>query len=457
MSEQFDAIVVGAGPAGMAAASLLAERGAAVALLDEQPAPGGQIYRGIEAASPGLRALLGAEYAHGAGLAARLRASGAAYRPGSAVWNLTPAREVWVSRGGASSMLRARALILATGAMERPVPVPGWTLPGVMGAGAVQILLKTAALRPDSLVLAGSGPLLYLLAAQCLAAGSRILGLLDTTARANEWAALRHLPGATGWGLLGKGLLLKAQLRAAGVPTWRRVSELRLEGGGAVEAVSFLAGGQRQRIETPLVVLHEGVIPAQQATRALGCAHQWDAGQRCFRPVLDGWGNTSIDGVLVAGDGAGIGGARAAEHAGRIAAAEVLRQLGRLDAAARDALAAPDRRARAGHLAARPFLDALYPPPPAILRPADDVVVCRCEEVTAGALRQVAAQGCQGPNQAKSFLRAGMGPCQGRLCGPVVSEVLAEALGRGVEDVGYYRIRPPLKPVTVGELATAEG
>ena len=235
MSEQFDAIVVGAGPAGMAAASLLAERGAAVALLDEQPAPGGQIYRGIEAASPGLRALLGAEYAHGAGLAARLRASGAAYRPGSAVWNLTPAREVWVSRGGASSMLRARALILATGAMERPVPVPGWTLPGVMGAGAVQILLKTAALRPDSLVLAGSGPLLYLLAAQCLAAGSRILGLLDTTARANEWAALRHLPGATGWGLLGKGLLLKAQLRAAGVPTWRRVSELRLEGGGAVE------------------------------------------------------------------------------------------------------------------------------------------------------------------------------------------------------------------------------
>jgi NADPH-dependent 2,4-dienoyl-CoA reductase/sulfur reductase-like enzyme len=456
MTEQVDAVVVGAGPAGMAAASLLAERGARTVLLDEQPAPGGQIYRGIEQASPALRALLGPDYEHGAALAERLRASGVEYRPGSAVWNITSERYVWVIRNGAVSSLQTGVVLLATGAMERPVPVPGWTLPGVMGAGAVQILLKTACLRPDSIVLAGSGPLLYLLAAQLLAAGTTILALLDTTARRNEFAALRHLPGPAGWGVLAKGLQLKAELRAAGVAVWRRVSDLRIEGKTAAEAIHFTASGQQQRIATTLVALHEGVIPAQQITRALGCAHQWSDAQRCFRPVLDEWGNTSLPGILVAGDAAGIAGARAAAPAGRLAAAEALRQLGRLSAAARDDLAAPDRRAHAKHLKARAFLDTLYPPPAAILRPADDVVVCRCEEVTAGQLRAVARQGCQGPNQAKSFLRAGMGPCQGRLCGPVVSEILAETLGRRMDDIGYYRIRPPLKPVTVGELAGAK-
>jgi hypothetical protein len=143
----------------------------------------------------------------------------------------------------------------------------------------------------------------------------------------------------------------------------------------------------------------------------------------------------------------------AAEHAGRIAAAEALRHLGRLDAAGRDRLAAPDRAGLAAELAVRPLLDTMFPPPARVLRPADEVMVCRCEEVRAGAVRAVVGQGCLGPNQAKAFLRTGMGPCQGRLCGPVVSELIAEARGVGLDEVGYFRIRPPLKPITVAELA----
>jgi len=99
----------------------------------------------------------------------------------------------------------------------------------------------------------------------------------------------------------------------------------------------------------------------------------------------------------------------------------------------------------------------MYTPRAEILRPADEVIVCRCEEVTAGQIRAVVAHGCQGPNQAKSFLRAGMGPCQGRLCGPVVSAVIAGERGVSVAEIGYYRIRPPLKPITVGELAALTG
>ncbi|HTI82579.1 MAG TPA: NAD(P)/FAD-dependent oxidoreductase [Acetobacteraceae bacterium] len=456
-------VVIGAGPAGLAAATLLADQQVPVLLLDEQPAPGGQIYRNIEraAAMPELLKALGRDYQLGTQLAQRFRASGAKYQPGTQVWQVTPQREVWFSQSGHSQQIRADAVILATGAMERPVPVPGWTLPGVITAGALQIMLKSSALVPDEpFVIAGSGPLLYLLVQQCLSAGARPAAVLDTTARENRRAALRHLPGAAstseGRRYLAKGLAMLATLRRSGVPRYRHVTDIRIDGHDSVTGISFRADGAPHRVDARLVALHEGVIPAQQLPRSIGCDYVWDDVQRCFAPKLDAWGNSSIDGVLIAGDVGGIGGARAAEHAGRLTAYETLRRLGRIDGARRDALAAADQRARQSHLAIRRFLDVRYAPRNEILRPANDVTVCRCEEIVAGSVRAVVRQGCLGPNQAKAFLRAGMGACQGRLCGPVVTELIAAERGVPPEEVGYYRIRPPLKPITLGELVSAE-
>ena len=459
MSETWDVVVIGAGPAGLAAATLLAEQKTRALLLDEQREPGGQIYRGIERANTQLAAL-GHDYAYGATLVTRFRTSGAAYRPGSAVWQVTPQREVWFSETGRSHLVQAGAVVLASGAMERPVPVPGWTLPGVMTVGALQIMLKSSGMLPDEpYVVVGSGPLLYLLVQQCLAAGARPAAVLDTASRDNAWRALRHLPGTLrgeGRRYLAKGMALIAALRRSGVPRYRHVRDVHIEGNDAVTGIAFRSAGRMHRIDTRLVALHEGVIPAQQLPRSIGCDFAWDATQRCFAPVTDEWGSSSIDNVLIAGDASGIGGARAAEHAGRLAAFEALRRLGRFDATQRDVLAAADRRAHAAHLAVRRFLDVLYAPRPEVLTPADEVTVCRCEEVKAGAVRAVVAQGCLGPNQAKAFLRAGMGPCQGRLCGPVITELIAQARGVDPGDVGYYRIRPPLKPITVGELVAAK-
>ncbi|HLY88311.1 MAG TPA: NAD(P)/FAD-dependent oxidoreductase [Acetobacteraceae bacterium] len=452
-------VVIGAGPAGLVAATLLAEQQVPVLLLDEQPAPGGQIYRNIECAvaKPALAVALGADYQYGAQLTARFRASGATYQPGAQVWQVTPQREVWFSHGGRSQQVVGDTIIVATGAMERPVPLPGWTLPGVMTAGALQIMLKSAALVPDEpFVIAGSGPLLYLLVQQCLATGARPAAVLDTTARANQQRALRFLPKAAatreGRAYLAKGLAMLAALRRSGVPRYRHVTDIRIDGTASVTGIAFRSGGRQHRLATRLVALHEGVIPAQQLPRSIGCDFVWDSVQCCFAPRLDAWGNSSIDGVLIAGDAGGIGGARAAEHAGRLAAYEALRHLGRINVTQRDSLAANDQRARHAHLAIRRFLDVLYAPRDEILQPADDVTVCRCEEIAAGAVRAVVRQGCLGPNQAKAFLRAGMGACQGRLCGPVVTELIAAERGVAPGEVGYYRIRPPLKPISLGEL-----
>jgi NADPH-dependent 2,4-dienoyl-CoA reductase/sulfur reductase-like enzyme len=172
-------------------------------------------------------------------------------------------------------------------------------------------------------------------------------------------------------------------------------------------------------------------------------------------PVTDAWGELDVPGIYVAGDSRGIGGAQAAAEQGRLAALEIVHRSGRIDRSTRDSLAAPVMRALRETLYIRPFLDALYRPKDANRIPADEVTICRCEEVTAGQVRDFVKLGCLGPNQAKSFGRCGMGPCQGRLCGLTVTEVIADARGVPPAEVGYYRVRPPIKPVTLAELAAA--
>ncbi|RYG91834.1 FAD-binding protein [Loktanella sp. IMCC34160] len=453
-----DLAIIGAGPAGMAAAAEAAGRGLSVCVLDEQARPGGQIYRDVDRAAGTLGAILGPDYAHGATLSGALRDSAARHVTGAVVWAIETddaGFTVNYTRDGASAQIRAGRILLATGALERPMPLPGWTLPGVMTAGAAQILLKQSGIVADRAVLVGSGPLLYLIAAQMVRAGTPPLALVETPARGDFAGALRHLGGALrGWRYLMKGAGLLAAIRRAGVPRYRAATEIYIEGMDRATAVRFRAGGQDHRIGCDTVLLHQGVVPNTQAARSIGVPHLWDDQQRCFSPVVDTWGGTAVPGVFLAGDGAGIGGAKLAEVAGRITALAIAAEAGWITPAERDRDAAPLMAARRAEGAVRPFLDAAYPPAAAPI--ADDTIVCRCEEVTAGAIRGYAKLGCTGPNQAKAFGRAGMGPCQGRYCGLTVTALLAEATGQTEDETGYYRIRPPLKPVTLAELAAMD-
>ena len=193
MALTWDVVVIGAGPAGMAAATQTANAGLSTLVLDENAGVGGQIWRAITTTPVQSRPVLGADYWKGREVALACVASGAVHMAGATVWSLSSAREIAVSCGGRSRLLTARRVILATGAMERPFPIPGWTLPGVMTIGGAQTVLKTSGLVPTGrVVLAGSGPLLWLYADQLLRAGGAIQAILDTTDRTARAAALRH-------------------------------------------------------------------------------------------------------------------------------------------------------------------------------------------------------------------------------------------------------------------------
>ena len=197
-------------------------------------------------------------------------------------------------------------------------------------------------------------------------------------------------------------------------------------------------------IACDLLLLHEGVVPQTHLSRQAGLAHRWQTEQRHWAPVVDAAGRTAEETLIVAGDAAGIAGARAAALSGRIAA--------RTAAGKEPAeLAAALARERA----MRPLLDRLFPPRTAL--PDDEAPVCRCESITAGDIRRAVRDGAMGPNQLKAFSRAGMGPCQGRMCGLAAAEIVADERGLPVEEVGSFRIRPPVKPLTLGELASMEG
>ena len=457
-AEAVDVAVVGAGPAGLAAAIAAARSGLSVDLLDEQASAGGQIYRGLERCDPRRLSILGPDYAAGSELLAEFEKSGIRHVRGASVWQVARDHSIDYLHEGRSVRLQARQVILCSGALERPFPIPGWTLPGVMTAGAAQILLKGSGVVPqDDVVLAGCGPLLYLLGWQYLRAGVRIRAIVDTTGPADYWQAMRHVGGAlAAWPVLAKGLRLLHALKSHGVPFHTGATELAIEGAQAAQALVFKAGGRQHRLASRLVLLHQGVVPNTQFTWSLRAAHDWDTGQLCWRPRVDSWGELDQPGIFVAGDASGIGGANAAPAQGRLAALAAAHRLGRIDSRQRDSLAATQRRALRTALRIRPFLDTLYRPKLANRVPSGETIVCRCEEVTAGAILGYVDLGCVGPNQTKAFGRCGMGPCQGRLCGLTVTELIAFGTGLAPGEVGYYRIRPPIKPITLGELAAGQ-
>ena len=393
-------------------------------LIDEQDAPGGQIYRGVERAAD-AGSPLGADYlagAHARRRVPRQRRASTARRPPSGT-SIPTASLSLISPTAAARRSTARRILLATGAIERPVPIPGWTLPGVMTAGAAQILLKTADLVPEGrAVLAGQGPLLYLVAAQLARAGAPPAAILETDA-ARQLPRRRRpcsAPPGPGGARCSRGSALIRELRRAGIPIVRGVRGLRARRPRAGSSASRWDGGE---IAADLLLLHEGVIPNTQISLGLAARPSLGRGAAVLASGRRRMGRTSLPTIAIAGDGGGIAGAAAAALSGRLAALDAAAALDKIDAAERDRRAAPIRAALAPRAGDPPVSRRALPPGRRRCScPADagDRLPLRGGRPPAQ-IRRAARLGAQGPNQAKAFTRCGMGPCQGRICGPIVA------------------------------------
>ncbi|MFI8321594.1 NAD(P)/FAD-dependent oxidoreductase [Streptomyces sp. NPDC085529] len=447
-----DLAVVGAGPAGLAAAVTAAALGLTVTLLDAGARPGGQYYRHPDPALGATRPqALHHDWAAFAGREAELRAHERAgrvtYLAGHQVWSVTGSGTDWTLHSRtdetAGAPVRARAVLLATGAYERQLPFPGWTLPGVVGAGGAQAMLKSGLVLPGRrVVVAGSGPLLLAVAASLAAAGARVPAVVEAAGYgpyARHTGTLLRNPAKLAEGALYGGALLRHQVR----PLLRH-AVVEAHGTDRVEAVTVArvdrdwrpVPGTARRIPCDALAVGHGLVPELSLATALGCATR-SAADGTVALVLTPGLRTSVPGVWAAGETGGVGGAQLALAEGEIAAHTIA---GRAVPAA-----LARRRARL-----RAFADAMG----AAHRPGagwtgwlrEETAVCRCEEVPAGRVREAVEElGATDARTVKLLTRAGMGWCQGRMCGPAVA---ALACGGPAPDR-----RPLACPVRLGQLA----
>jgi thioredoxin reductase/bacterioferritin-associated ferredoxin len=447
-----DLIVLGAGPAGANAALAASEAGLRVVVLDEQDDAGGQVWR---QPLPGLEGLPASpEMRSGDALRARLSASGVDLRFGRRVWSVGGWYRVDALGPQGNETVEALSLIAATGAHERVVPFPGWTLPGVIGLAAATVLIKSQGVTPGrKVVVAGCGPLLVAVAAGIVKLGGDVVAIVDLAGRRDWLAALPAL--ATQPSLLGRGLNWAVKIGAARVPVYFGHAVREAQGQHALERIVIapvngagaFAAGADIAIETDALCIGHGLVPGAEVTKLLRAKHVFDRLRGGFVPALDAYGRTSAEGLYACGDGAGLRGAFVAEQAGRLAGLAAAHDAGALPADRFVQLAEPIRTAISR---ARPFSDAMAGMmalrPSQVAAIAPETIICRCEDVTRGEIDAAHDAGAQDLNQLKHFTRCGMGPCQGRMCGDVAAELLAAKVGTRAQ-VGYWTGRPPLRPV----------
>lgn len=459
-------VVVGAGPAGLGAAIEAARAGLACTLIDETGHLGGQIYRpppsefGIANSK-----LLGPDFERGERLRAEFRSIAhkvEVISRASVVGLWDNGHEILWTTGAASAALRTERLILATGAYERPVPFPGWTLPGVITAGGAQTLVKTLGIRPGRRALvAGTGPLLLVVANQLQKAGVDVVAVLEAGKPSWSPMQLPHILGE--WSLLRDAWSYWRGLRKAKIPLLFNHTIFEAHGDQSVTAASYGPVDSESwtplkeravRVEVDHVVVGFGFVPNTQLTETAGCRHEYVHSLGGWVPVRDEFMQTTHSGVFAVGDGAGVAGSAAAREEGRIAGITAAAQAGVLTQSEADRRrAGPMKRLRSlsrvrrildEMSAIRPGLNALASP---------DTLVCRCEEVALREVRAAVAQGARDLQAVKLLTRLGMGQCQGRNCAPSAAMILAGALGSDPSSAGRINPRPPVAPVTLGAFA----
>jgi thioredoxin reductase/bacterioferritin-associated ferredoxin len=446
--------IVGAGPAGVAAAVTAARAGASVTVLDEYARPGGQYYKQPvhTDGGPSYPHSLASTIQQGRELLEGLSHPGIDLQCNTLAWNISADELVLdlYSPAGARA-LQAQRIILCAGATERAVPFPGWTLPGVIMAGAGQLMLKAHGLLPGkTFLLAGTGPLLQLAAVQLLEAGAQIAALVELRSRTEFLKSAAHLwryPDKLGQGFATLQKLLQARVpikfghtiaQALGETEVSGAVIMRVDGDGQP------IPGSETRFEVDTICLNYGFTPATELPRIAGCEQYFDQDYATYATATNDSLETSIAGILAAGETRGMGGAEVAVIEGQLAGSVAAQQLGFSPPFDQNGLS--DKRLQARAVAAS--LGKMFQLKPGLCAlAADDVPVCRCEEVSAGEVRAAIRNGVVQLNQLKPWTRAGMGRCQGRICGDILRQIVAAETGLPLSEIQPFTARAPVKPV----------
>jgi NAD(P)H-nitrite reductase large subunit len=433
-------------------------------MLDENAKPGGQIFRqvhdGFDVTNPGM---LGHDYARGRELLSEFDTvrNRVELLDNSMAWALSDGNELAFYRGEASHSVRYQKMIIAAGAYDRPVPFPGWTLPGVFTAGGAQSLVKTQRVLPgENFLLAGTGPLQLALANQITDAGGRVAAIAEAGHIENWFGLIKGTLGQ--WQLLGDAAHYLYGVRKAGIPLWRNHLIVEARGHGQVEEAVVAEvdrnwrpkPGTYRTLKVDTLCVGYGFIPSVELTRLAECEHRYE-------PLLGGWipirndhMETTARDVYAVGDCTGIAGSLVAIEEGRIAGLAAAQSLGHLTSTEARKRMALSRERLAGLTRLREVLDRISVPRPGLYEVAkDDTIVCRCEEITLGEVKAALADGATDIKEVKRMSRMGMGNCQGRMCGPAMQEIIAREKGFPPDRVGFLNPRPPVRPIRLGILA----
>jgi len=458
-------VIIGGGPGGVAAAIEAANAGVNVTLLDENERLGGQCFRqfekGFKVTDPDA---LGPDYKEGQELLHQfsLVKDKIRYLNNALVWGIFKDHTIALARNGASSSLSFKRLLVATGAYDRPVPFPGWTLPGVLTAGGAQKLIKSEHVLPgENILLAGTGPLQLVLAWQILEAGGKIEAILEAGNFFENW--LRGLIGIWGnWDFLKEGLRYVRSIQKAGVPLLRNHIILEARGERQVEQAVIAKVDKNWRpkrntartVDVDTICLGYGLVSSTELMMLAECELSYDLGLGGYIPLRKANMETTVPGIYAVGDGAGVAGKKAAIEEGRIAGISIASSMGYISSAnAGERIKRYQKRLNKINRF-RKLLDSISLPRAGLYELAkDDTVICRCEEITFKQLKEALADDTIQIKDFKRMTRMGMGSCEGRMCGPSTIEMMRHRLNAPAEDVGYLRPRPSIKPVALGVLA----
>lgn len=460
----FDFAVIGGGPAGMAAAVQASRNGVSVALIDERVSLGGQIFKQL---GPGFKVTkpnsLQVPPRLGQELIFKTSQSDITFFLNTTVLSIENNDLMVAGDGGHVSTLTFRKLLIATGAYDRPVAFPGWTLPGVITAGAAQTLLKTQRVLPGSkIIFTGSGPVALAFPAQLANLGANILTVLESGPAPTPINVVKLLSASVGnWDLIVDAMKYRAILLRKRIPVRYKSIIVEAHGTTRVEAVTIakvdrnwrIKQGTQQRIEVDTLCLGYGFLPSSELLRLVGCEFEYEESKGGYVVKTDKWGHTSIPNVYAAGDGSGVEGSYIAISCGNLAGISVSLELGHLEIGQANNQArkfhSETKRRRAFQRALRSMFDVKV----GIFELADDeTIICRCEIVRKKEIEQV-IKATSDLSVVKAFTRAGMGSCQGRNCQRQISAMVALHYGMDIAKVPQGTPRFPVKPVPLGSIA----